>query len=77
MSAATWDEYRAIIRRPASTIDSEKARTLGWVAEAGPIRGDVKSAEAAALERSEETLASIMGMEHRIVTAEPWLEIER
>jgi hypothetical protein len=77
MSASTWDEYQAIVRRPASILDSEKARELGYVVEAGPVRRTAQDAEAAATKGSEETLASVVGMRWRIVHADAWVEVER
>lgn len=77
MRGESWDEYRAIVRRPASILDSAQARELGWVAEAGPVKGSIDEAEKAARRGSEETHASVIGMEHRLISASAWLEIER
>jgi hypothetical protein len=76
MSDKSWDEYQAIVRRPASILDSPQALELGYVLEPGPIRRTQQKAVDAALSNATESHASLFGMRWRIVEANEWDEIE-
>ena len=70
MSSVT--QYRAVVRRPASFLDTPEARTLGYVLYATGPHESKEAAEAAALRRSEESHASVVGYETRTATYTDW-----
>ena len=69
-----WVEYRAIIRRPASILDSEEDQERGYVlfpSVAGTSRKDVRGKDYF-LRYWEKTLAETVSWQTRTVSATEW-----
>lgn len=74
MSTETRSEWRALVRRPASILDSPEQREVGYVLE-WTSYGDSSEAvkrDSYLLSRPEETHATVVKWQRRTVTCGPW-----
>lgn len=69
-----WTEHRALIQRPASTLDTPADRKVGHVQKwSQPGRSqEAVQRDTYELRRSEETWAFAVRWEQRVVTAGEW-----
>ena len=75
---ATWTEYRAIIKRPVSLLDTPEDQARGYAiafSAVGRSKAEVRSSDYL-LRHGEETLATLIGWQVRKVQASDWRDQE-